>query len=228
MKSMKTILVALMMVMAAGVSLADDAAPDQRLAARTFQFKFKDANRVASMIRPLLSSDGSVSIQANSLAVTDSPENLGRIADLIAQYDAPAREFVLDVKLVSASRSANPGAVPPELRDIAGKLSGVLRFNDFQKLGEMRIRGSEGDPALVELAGGFRADFQIGEFDPLSQSVRISEFKLFRVPAAGGELQQLLKTAVNLRVGQTVVLGASRLPDSQRALMLVMLAEPVK
>ena len=77
---------------------------------------------------------------------------------------------------------------------------------------------------VEQLAPGFRADFRMGEYDPASDSVRVNDFRLQRVQGdakSGADVQQLLKTSLNLKIGQMVMLGASRQPQSDRALMLV-------
>jgi hypothetical protein len=202
-------------------------AENEKLTARSFQFKFRDASRAASVIKPLISSSGSVSIQpsSNTLVVTDSPAALREIARALAQYDAPPKAFTVELQLVAASRAANPPPVPEELREISAKLSGVLRFNRFDKLGEIRTQGREGDPVLATL-DGYRADFSVGEFDPISQTLQLSDFRIMKLPEGGGDLQQVFRNStLNLRVGQTVVLGASRLPDSNRILMIVLTAQ---
>ena len=154
------------------------------------------------------------------------PAALRGIARAIAEYDAPPKTFTVELRLVAASNTRNPPPVPEDLREISAKLSGVLRFNRFDKLGEIRAMGREGDPVLADLDGSYRADFKMGEFDPISQTLQLSEFRILRVPQGGGEVQQIFRNStLNLRVGQTVVLGASRLPDSNRILMVVLTAQ---
>jgi hypothetical protein len=204
-------------------------AENEKLTARSFQFKFRDASRAASVIKPLISASGSVSIQpsSNTLVVTDSPAVLREVVRAIQQYDAPPKAFTVEVRLVAASQvRGTPPAVPEDLREISAKLSGVLRFNRFDKLGEIRAQAREGEPVLANLDGAYRADFTMGEFDPISQTLQLSEFRVMRIPPGDGELQQVFRNStLNLRVGQTVVLGASRLPDSNRILMIVLTAQ---
>jgi hypothetical protein len=214
-------------LLGSAVAVAAPAA-DEKLTARPFQFKFRDASRAASVIKPLISASGSVSIQpsSNTIVVTDTPAALRGIARAIAEYDAPPKTFTVELRLVAASNTRNPPPVPEDLREISAKLSGVLRFNRFDKLGEIRAMGREGDPVLADLNGSYRADFKMGEFDPISQTLQLSEFRILRVPQGGGEVQQIFRNStLNLRVGQTVVLGASRLPDSNRILMVVLTAQ---
>lgn len=198
------------------------------LASKTFPLEHKTAERAASIIRPLLSADGTISIQPSSgtIVVTDRGDNLRAVSSALSAYDQPPRQFAVQIKLVAASRAQNPAAVAPDLRDIAAKLGGVLRFNSFEKIGELRVQAQEGAPVVGQsLSNDFSAEFRLGEFDPASQTLRIEEFELRR-SGSGGSLTQVLKTTLNLRVGQTIIVGASRDPQSQRALMIVATATP--
>lgn len=203
---------------------------DGKVVVQTFKFKFKTADKAAQVVRPLVSSEGSVSIQAgaNTLVVTDRSDNVSRIADAIEDYDVPSRTFKLELMLVAAGRVAgNPPAVPEDLREVSTKLAGVLRFNSFEKLGELAVAGREGDVVRRDVDGAYHADFTIGEYDPVTGTVQVSDFQLGRYhqTAAGKkELTEVLKTTLNLKVGQTVILGASKLPESNRALMLIVVA----
>lgn len=200
---------------------------------KVFHFQHKAADAAASLIKPLMSSDGSVAIQptANTLIVTDFADNLRRISDAIEKFDTDAQRFHLELRLVAASRVVGtPPATPDELKDIAAKLSGVLRFNSFEKVGDLSVDGRESDPVTAELKSAdskvYRATFKFGEYDPVSDSIRVNDFQLGRLQ--GEEINSLLKTSLNLKVGQTVVLGAARLPDSQKALMMIVVARRAK
>jgi hypothetical protein len=206
------------------VAFADNAAPAAKLAAQSFKLRYKQAESAATVVKPLLSTDGSVSIQQNTLVVTDRAENLKSVAAAIGQFDSPPKAFSIELKIVSASRSSAPAAVPEDLKVISAKLAGVFRFNSFEKVGEIRAEGREGDPLVVQPSADYRAEFKFGEYDPVSDSVRLNDFSLSKA-GADHQLVSLLRTSLNLKVGQTVVLGASRSTDSQRVLMLVLSAK---
>lgn len=211
----------LLFALVAPFALADAAEPS--LSVRSFQLRNKEADKAAGVIKPLFSAQGSFSVQpsTNTLVVTDQAENMKKIAAAIEKFDVPPRPFRIELKLISASRAAQP-SIPAELKEIAAKLSGVLKFNAFEKVGELTVVGKEGDPVLAKV-DGYRAEFRYGEFDPVSGTIRVNEFQLSRVQ--GEDLVPVLKTSLNLRIGQTVALGASRDPQSQRALMLVLVAK---
>jgi Bacterial type II/III secretion system short domain len=227
MKRLKSLCVAGVIALAAVSSFADPAEGVKSLTARSFQFRFRDAEKAAAAVKSLLSEQGSLSIQpsSNTLVVTDRPENLKEIAAALAKFDAPAQGIHIKVRLVSAARAeASAARVPEGLKDIAPKLA-VLRYNSLEELGDISADGKEGDAGLIDLpSSGYRAEFKFGDYDAVSNSVRVSDFRLSRLQGPQREFTQLLKTSLNLKIGQTVILGAARLPESQRALMIVVSA----
>ncbi len=220
---MKPVMKTAMLIALLALTIPVWAAGDS-LVSRAFELEHKDPQAVVAMIQGLLSRDGSYSIQPakQTLVVTDTPATLEKVAKVLAQLDVPPRSYTLNLTLVSASRSSSPAPVPDDLLEISKKLSGVLRFNTFEKLGSTSARGNEGTDLVVTL-DGYHASFGFGQYDPLSQSLKIDEFRLDRTKDSAGS--PLIRTSLNLRVGQTVVLGASRQPESGKALMIVLLVE---
>lgn len=205
-------------------AFAEPAEVGRSLSVRTFQFKHKQADKAAAVIKPLMSAEGSMSIQptANSLVVTDAPENLKKIAAALADFDSAAQPFRLSIRLVAASRVTN-GTTPKitdDVKDVAPKLA-LLRYNALEGLGAADVAGKEGEPGVVEL-NGYRAEFKFGDYDPASDSIKVSDFKLSRLE--GDQLAPMMKTTLNLKLGQTVIIGATKQPQSQRALMIVVAA----
>jgi len=219
MKRFATYLMVVLFVSAS--AFADAADVGRSLKVQTFQLKHKQADVAAGVIKPLMSADGSMSIQpaANSLVVTDLAENVKKIAAALAQFDAPPQPLQLSIRLVAASRG-DAGRIDSALSDVAPKLA-LLRYNVLESAGSAQVTGREGEAGLVDLTG-YRADFRFGEYDPASDSVKLSDFKLLKLD--GDQLTPVLKTTLNLRLGQTVIIGATRQPGSQRALMIVVTA----
>jgi hypothetical protein len=213
------------LVVVSGTAFADATDAGKALSVRTFQFKFKEADKAAALIRPLVSGEGSMAIQpsSNSLVVTDRADNLKAIAAALQQYDAPARNVRLSVRLVGASRVADAESREPsaELKDIANELS-LLRFNSFERLGETDVQGKEGEPGLIDLASGYRAEFKFGEYDPASDTIKLNDFRLLRLQ--NDQLVPLYKASLNLKLGRTVIVGATK-PQGQRALLIVVVAK---
>src|SRR5882724_10974046 len=167
------------------------------LAVHTFTFKFKQADKAAAAIKPLLSAEGSMSIQpsTNSLVVTDRAENMKSVARMIGDFDKEPQSFRLYVRIVGASRVAGTPKIPDDLKDVARKLA-ILPYNLYESVGEATVQGKEGDPGLVDMQTGYRADFHFGEYDSASDSVAIKDLQISKLTGAKkDQLTSLLKTS---------------------------------
>ena len=225
---MKQLMILMMaLFLAAPVALADaapaEAAAGKSVSVRTFQFKHKSAEAAAAAIKSLRGAEGSVAITNGALVVTDSPENLKKIAAKLAEFDVAPQQFRLNIRLVSAARAAagQQGRIADEVRDLAPKLA-LLRFNVLDNVGAADVVGSEGEAGLIDL-DRYRADFKLGEYDAASDSVKLEDLKVSRLE--GDQLSQLMKTTLNLKLGQTVILSVTRDANSGRALMIVVSAK---
>ena len=221
MKRFSVMLMALLFVSA--TAFADAAEQGKSLSVRTFQFKHKQAEKAAAMIKPLLSAGGSMSIQpaTNALVVTDDPENLREIVAALAEFDVAPQPFQLTVRLISAARGGKGTVFPEEIRDIESKLT-MVGYNAVDMIGSASVQGAEGQPGLIDLPS-YRAEFKFGEYDPASDTIAVSDFELSR--QVGDQLTSMMKTSLNLKLGQTVVMGITRDATSKRALMMVLSAQ---
>ena len=221
------VLLAILTVFFAGFARADEAAPageERTLSVFTYQFKHKQAEKAATAIKTLVSAEGTVAIQpaTNSIVITDRAENLKNISAAIQRFDAPPQPVKLSVRLVTAARVEGGGGIPDVLKDLAPKLA-MYRYNSFEIVGTVNVDGREGEPGILDLGSGYRADFRFGEFDPASDSIQLADFKLSKLQA--DQLSQVYKATLNLKVGQTLILGAARDPQSQRALVMIISAK---
>ena len=144
---------------ATGVAFAEPTGDAKALNVRTFQFKYKDADRAAAIIKPLMSAEGSMSIQpaSNALVVTDRADNMKAIANALGDFDTPPHAVKLSLHLVGAGRSETATKVEPGLREIAGKLA-ILRYNAIDNLGDANVvavgRNTIADDTFAHLAIG--------------------------------------------------------------------------
>lgn len=217
---MKRVLLILIAVLfTTGVAFAEPADAAKALSVRTFQFKYKSADRAAAVIKSLLSAEGTMSIQpkANSLVVTDHADNIKAVAGAIADYDAAPRAVKLSVRLIGAARGEAAGPrSPDELKDLS-KTFTMMGYTSVDALGSVNIESHEGETGSVNLADGYRADFKFGEYDPASNSVELTDFRISKLQ--NDQLIEIYKTTLNLTVGQNILLGVKR-PKGQRALFV--------
>ncbi len=229
--NLKRVLLMISMILAlCGAALAEPAAAaaaaKPALSVRSFTFKFKQADKAAAAIKPLLSPEGSMSIQpsANSLVVTDRADNLKAVAKLIGDFDKGPQTFRLYIRIVGATRVEGTPKIADDLKEIAHNLSS-LQYNAFESAGEATIQGKEGDPGLIDMQTGYRAGFRFGEYDPARDSIAVDDLQISKLTGAQkDQLTSLLKTTLNMAIGQTYILGASKTPQSHRALMIVLVA----
>ena len=230
MKFTRVFLMIPMLLALSGAAFAEPAAAaadaKQALAVRSFTFKFKQADKAAAAIKPLLSKEGSMSIQpsTNALVVTDRAENMKAVAKMIGDFDKAPQNFRLSIRIIGASRVEGTPKIPDDLKDVSRKLA-MLPFNSYEAVGEATVQGKEGDPGLINMPTGYRADFKFGEYDPASDSIAVNDLQIARLTGAQkDQLTPLLKTTLNLTIGQPYILGAAKGPQSQRALMIVLVA----
>lgn len=230
MKLTRILLMIPMLLALSGAAFAEPAptAADakQALAVRSFTFKFKQADKAAAAIKPLLSKEGSMSIQPsnNSLVVTDRAENMKAVAKMIGDFDKEPQTFRLYVRIVGASRVEGTPKIPDDLKDVSRKLA-MLPFNSYEAVGEATVQGKEGDPGLINMPTGYRAAFKFGEYDPATDSIAVNDLQIAKLTGAQkDQLTPLLTTTLNLAIGQNYILGASKAPQSQRALMIILVA----
>ena len=214
-------------LVAASAAQAEPPTPDaaKALTVRTFTLKYKDADKALAVIKPLLSAEGTISIQpaTKSVVVTDRAENLRAVARAIADYDSAPQTFHLSVRLISASKVDGEAIrQSDDLKDLTPKLPMLRGYNSFDGAGRAEFEAKEGDPGIVEMPTGYRADFKFGDYDPSTDSIKLKDFHLSRLQ--GDQLTPLLKTTLNLTLGQTCIVGAARSPQSQRALFIVLVA----
>ena len=126
----------------------------------------------------------------------------------------------LSVRLVAASRAETATRSPEELKDIARSFT-MMGYNSLESLGSANVESHEGENGSINLNDGYRADFKFGEYDPASDSVELTDFRISKLQS--DQLTEIYKTTLNLKIGQTVVLGVKR-PKGQRALSVAFVA----
>ena len=108
----------------------------------------------------------------------------------------------------------------PEIEDVVSELRDLFRFDGYRLVDTalLNTASSGGAQALARLAGGEHGDFQVSVYVTQTESpetVRVS------VELVSYEEGQTMEATVNVRDGQTLVLGSTR-TSSDAALILIM------
>lgn len=200
--------------------------------ARLFRLQHRSIDQAVGLIRPLMSEDGAILLQPRRRAITvhDRPERLDRIEEFLAAWDVPPRNVRLTLQLIRA-RAVEGGAVrlSQELRGIGEALKDVTRWTDYQIAGSRSVSVSEGESATLDI-DEYRVHLTI-DFVSAPGSVRLKRFALERrepLPGGGERLRPIWDTVMNLKSDQVTVLGATRLEQSEKAILLTVSASVEK
>jgi hypothetical protein len=198
---------------------------------RIFSLHYKPIDEVYMLISPSLGPRGSVKMQPAQrlLTVQDAPENLQRIAALVASYDVPPKTVEVSVQLILASAgAAQQEPAPPPIRGVIDKLNALsTRWTDYKMVGNARVLGTEGERSSLRVGDDYRVDFRIDQVSDESRVIRFKPFELSRREATveGPErYASVMNTVLNLRDSQQFIVGASKVEQSNRALFMTITA----
>ncbi len=193
---------------------------------RTYELQYLEAEVAAELIDPYVYGDrpdgpGRLSVAANLITVRETPDNLDKIARVIAEHDTPAPMVRLQFQVIEADGA---GAPDPAIADIESALKELFRFRGYRLLTQAVMSGISGSTMTQELAGaGRRFGVQAAIISvrgvPDSASVQLH----VRFWPEGGSS---FETIVKVRAGKTVVLGSTR-PDPDKAALIITVSPEV-
>ena len=219
------------------VGAAEAPGASDPVSARAYEVKFKSLADAAELIGPLLSPQGSVTLQPRlkTLMIQDRVSVLDRVASLLSSFDVAPRNVEIAMSLFlgtdrreqEAGRIIPPSSMTKDVRGIAETLGDFTKWNAYEPLGGRAVTGVEGGRVTVNLSDEYRVAYDIDTVR--DQSVKLTNFVLQRVTrgADGKEkVQDVYSAAVVLPVGRMLMLGAAQNPESKRALFLTLQARP--
>jgi hypothetical protein len=217
---------------------------------RVFTLKYRRAEDAFVALRPLLSDSVEVSTvletRLNSLTVRGTPARIEQVSRAIAAFDVPLRAIDIAVTLLrsSAPRPREPGEksagragerapegagertnVSEEIRGIGEKLKKLFNVTDFTRLDSVVVQGIEGQRVAYVMGGGYRLEFLLDPSRDGTQ-VQLRDLSLERVRhEAGKEIRgEILRTSINVSLGQPYILGVGRDESAGDKLFVVFFA----
>jgi type II secretory pathway component GspD/PulD (secretin) len=200
-----------------------------RLDTRTFQLKNLRGDEAMRLLGPYVFRDrkeapGAMSETGSAITVRETPDNLDKIARVLAQFDQPKPSVRLTFQIIQADGAAT---TDPAISEVEGSLRKLFRFKGYRLLAEAVVGGMEGSGVtqVVSGPGGpYAIDVGIlsarGSGD--SGSVRIQTTLRAQMQYAG----PVLNTAVTLRPGQTAVLGNAQVSPKAGTGTLILTVRP--
>jgi hypothetical protein len=195
------------------------AGPQPQAVVRIFTLKFRKVEDALARLRPFLSDPGAVSAVletgSNSLTVRGTPARVEQIAREIAAFDVPLRAIDVAVTLLkSASEKSKSGEktdVSEEIRGIGEKLKKLFNVTDFTRLDSVVVQGVEGQRVAYVMGGEYRLEFFLDPSRDGTQ-VQLRDLSLERVRHEEGRevLREIVRTSINVTLGQPYILGVGR------------------
>jgi len=169
-----------------------------------------------------------------AVTIRETPTTFSRMQKVLAEYDRSPRTVSLSFQLVAASNSpASSSTRDPAVASLDSLLRDVLKFTSYRLLGTAVVSASEDERVVQTIAGdGEKMTLHVWVTDAPPDggegSVHVS-VTLFKQTIASANMSQkavsygteeVLATAVNVPLGQTVVLGTAAGSGSGKALIL--------
>ena len=227
------LLAAFLAACAAGEAAA--APPDAPSAdvVRVFTLRFRRADDAAAVLRPILTDAGSVLLQSktNTVTIRDSTAVVERAAKALEAFDVPPRALSIAVTLLKAAseapREPSGRAVSEEIRGVGERLKRLFNLTSYVPLDTVVVQGVEGNSVAYVLGREYRLEFLLeqGSEDAI---VRLRNLVFSRQRSERGRevSRDLLRTAINVPLGQPYVLGIGKDDSATGALFLVFVASP--
>lgn len=217
-------LLALLILAALAGSASAAAAPDA-VSSKTFTAHYRSVDDIVALIQPAISEHGSYMVQPRikSVTVTDTPQSIVHIEELIAGYDLPPRAVTLVVQLMRAEEGA-PQEKPARRMGLPPSvIQDVTKWGVVTQIGSASLTTAENETGSVALGDDYRVQFHAGAVTPKIGIIRMERFALERIRRGSDgqpRYSPVMDLVLNLKAGVTTVLGATSSQDSKQALFV--------
>jgi hypothetical protein len=187
---------------------------------QTFTLKYADPESLGRILEPYLTNKGILRVEPKTRTITlvDEQAVLDAAVKIIERFDVKPVQLQLLFRLVAATQVKEPAPVPADLQPIARQIQEIMRFNQFTAV----------DQAFLLTQGGAESTLHIGGepgytiyVTPEILEGDTGAVRLHVILAHYHGNRSIIDTRVELRDGETVVLGASKIDGGDKALITV-------
>ena len=195
-----------------------------QLEVRTFALEHVNGNEAGILIDPYVyggrpGAPGASSMVDGAITVRETPDNLDQIARVLAEYDKARSDVRLHFQLIEADGFTESD---PRIADVEEELRRIFQFGGYRLAGEALVSATDHSEVQQAMQGpDGRYLIAVAEVVWLSPGL----IRLEGVELGSSNLGLLLRTTVNIRPGQTLVLGSSPREGSTATLLLTVRAE---
>jgi hypothetical protein len=192
------------------------------LETRTFAVQHLQPHEVGELIDPYVYGEregapGALSVIEGAVTIRETADNLAQIERVLAQFDQARPDVRLHFQLIEADGFTESD---PRIAQVEDQLRRLFPFQGYRLAGEATVTATD----VTEFEQGLRASdglflirgtvYRAGEEVTRLESVSLTSEDGWR-----------LETSVNVRAGQTIVLGSSPKEGSSATLFLTVRAE---
>jgi len=193
------------------------------LETQTFRINHLQPWEVESLIGPYVYTDragnpGTLSSAEQAVTVRETPDNLEKIARVLAEYDVVRPDVRLHFQLIEADGFTDSD---PRIAAVEAELRKIFQFRGYRLAGEATVTATN-DASINQRMAGSDATFAVFADVSWVQGGMIHLGDVTLMQDGEGDV---LRTSVNLRPGQTLVLGSSPKPGSSATLLLTVRAD---
>lgn len=193
---------------------------------RTFALEHIRPHEAQQLIEPYVYGDrpeapGAISGTMNAVTVRETRDNLDKIERVLAEHHVPRADVRLHFQLIEADGYSGADSA---IAEVEAELRKLFDFQGYRLLGEAFVTATDGGEIAQALTRTGGSVFQLrgAVYWAGPQTVRLDEIAIFDREGAG------ITTTVNIRPGQTLVLGSTPRSDASSTLLLTVLAEEVE
>lgn len=211
-----TLVAALLIAVAAGCRERGD------LEVRTFELERMDHESALALLTPYIGEGGTVTGRGGLITVREEPEQLERIAEVLARYDGAPAQVRISVHVLEGGDFEGASGLPFE-----ATLRELLPYGGYRVLDDAEFRATEWSDFTRDGIGSFRIGGSVTD-------VRVEEPGASATVNLGveGRTQEhegkRISGTVNAPLGETVIVATHRSGGAGPALVVALRAELIE
>lgn len=194
-----------------------------RLETRTFAVHNLAPHQVEALIAPYVYMDrptnpGVMSAGDRAVTIRETPDNLEKIARVLEEFDKARPDVRLRFQVIEADGFEGND---PAIADVETELRKLFQFRGYRLAAQAMVtlaNGSHVAQTLTGVGGSYELEGRAAWQQPSAMGLEVQLRTERGVP--------ILETTVNIRPGQTLVLGTSPKEGSTATLLLTVHADP--
>lgn len=195
-----------------------------RLETRTFRLEHLQSHEASELIDPYVygareGNPGAISVIEGAITVRETRDNLEQIERVLVEFDEPRADIRLRFQLIEANGFTESD---PRIAEVEEELRKLFQFRGYRLAGEATVTATD----VTEISQRLRASDVLYEITGTVFRIGPDVTRLDGISLWSPDGPRL-QTTVNIRSGQTIVLGSSPKAGSAATLFLTVQAQEV-